>query len=130
MTRQDIKHWLKFVSSVDTAVEGRRYLIHIGDRFIIEVTKIDHDLNNPHSLMRTWKKAGFIKKMLTTSVCVDTYFYDVKGNCWGYYNITSKRSSDGKRNVVDFDYLRAWTPENIAELVAECIRLYQMGIDP
>lgn len=93
-----------------------------------EVTRCDHDLNNPHDNMRVWRKAGFIKTMLPTHIAVETYYYDINGNCWGLYNITEKLSDDGNRRVINFDYLREWTQDNINELVAECIRMREMDI--
>ena len=32
------------------------------------------------------------------------------------------------RRVINFDYLREWTQDNINELVAECIRMREMDI--
>lgn len=59
---------------------------------------------------------------------VETYYYDINGNRWGLYNITEKLSDDGNRRVINFDYLREWTQDNINELVAECIRMREMDI--
>ena len=78
--------------------------------------------------MRVWRKAGFIKTMLPTHIAVETYYYDINGNRWGLYNITEKLSDDGNRRVINFDYLREWTQDNINELVAECIRMREMDI--
>jgi hypothetical protein len=98
------------------------------DARTVEVTRCDHDLNNPHDNMRVCRKAGFIKTMLPTHIAVETYYYDINGNCWGLYNITEKLSDDGNRRVINFDYLREWTQDNINELVAECIRMREMDI--
>lgn len=126
--QQIINHYMQFVTDVETIVDDRRILYRVGDRFAVEVTRCDHDLNNPHDNMRVWRKAGFIKTMLPTHIAVDTYYYDINGNCWGLYNITEKLSDDGNRRVINFDYLREWTQDNINELVAECIRMCEMDI--
>jgi len=121
-------NYLKFVTKVEEMAEGKRYFYHVGDNFIIEVIKCDHDLTRKNDLMNLWKKAGFISKKLDTHISIHTYFTDCNNNCYGWYNITEKRSEDGKRNVVDFDYLYEWNEENINKLVAECIRLREMNI--
>lgn len=126
--QQIINYYMELVTGVETIVDDRRILYRVGDRFAVEVTRCDHDLNNPHDMMRVWRKAGFIKTMLPTHIAVDTYYYDNDGNCWGLYNIMHALSADRRRRVIDFDYLREWTQDNINELVAECIRMFEMDI--
>lgn len=128
MTKQTINKYFQFVTSKET--RGNRTLYRIGSRFFIEVSSVAHDLENPRDLMNIWKKAGYITAALPSHLVVNTYFYDVSGNCWGWYNVTEKPSKDGKRRVIDFDYLREATPENERELVAECIRMREMDIRP
>ena len=105
-----------------TEKQGTRTLYHIGDRFTIEAMTVTHDLNNAHDLMNLWQKHGYITEKLTSHISIETYYTDEAG-CWGKYNITEKTSDDGKRRVINFDYLREATPENELELVAECIKL-------
>lgn len=126
--QQIINHYMKFVTGVATIVDDRHILYRVGDHFAVEVTRCDHNLSYPHDLMRVWCKAGFIKAMLPTHIDVKTYYYDTNGNCKGLYNVTHKLSDDGHRHVINFDYLRVWTQDNINELVAECIRMYEMDI--
>ena len=128
MTIETINHYLKFVTSIDEVAEGVRWFYNVGDNFVIEVTKCTHDLKCKNDLMNLWKKHGYINKTMPTHIGINTYFTDCNNNCYGYYNITTKRSDDGKRNVVNFDYLREFTPENVNELIAECIRLREMDI--
>lgn len=113
--------YMALVTSTET--RGSRTLYHIGDRFIVDTVKVDADLKSEKSLMNMWKRAGWIKKALPSYISVQTYYTDECGQCWGYYNITEKPSDDGRRRVINFDYLREATPENERELVAECIRL-------
>lgn len=117
--QQIINHYLQFITGTE---------VYNGGNFEIVVSKCDHDLSYKHDTMRVWRKAGFIKTMLPTHIAVETYYYDINGNCWGLYNITEKLSDDGNRRVINFDYLREWTQDNINELVAECIRMYEMNI--
>lgn len=121
------RHWLKFVTDIEK-MSDRRYYIHVGKNFIVEITICEHDLTSKHDLMNVWHKAGYITEKLPTHISIDTYFTDDNGNCWGYYNPTIKLSDDGKRSVVDFEFLREYTPENAAELIAEAIRMYEMDI--
>lgn len=117
--------YLKFVTAIEKLAPTRtRY--HIGDRFIIDVTEVTHDLKNRNDLMNIWRRAGYIAKPLPSHIAIDTYYTDSEGTCWGYYNITTKRSDDGRRNVIDFDYLLECTPENVDYPVNECIRLREM----
>lgn len=126
MTREN--SYLKFVTNIEKIAENRtRY--HIGDRFILDVTKVTHDLKDKHDFMNIWKRMGYIKKPLPSHIVIDTYYTDSNGNCWGYYNITTKRSDDGKRKLINFDYLMEHTPENVEYLVNECIRLREMDVE-
>ena len=100
--QQIINHYMQFVTDVETIVDDRRILYRVGDRFAVEVTRCDHDLNNPHDMMRVWRKAGFIKTMLPTHIAVETYYYDINGNCWGLYNVTHKLSDDGHRRIINY----------------------------
>lgn len=54
---------------------------------------------------------------------VGIHVYSTNCNNCHKYNIIEKRSEDDKRYIVNFDYLREFTPDNVNELVAECIKL-------
>lgn len=126
--QQIINHYLQFITGTEVYNGVNQIRYHVGGNFEIVVSKCDHDLNYKHDTMRLWRKAGFIKTMLPTHIAVDTYYYDINGNCWGRYNVTHKLSDDGHRRVINFDYLREWTQDNIDDLVAECIRMREMDI--
>lgn len=98
----------------------------VGDNFIIDISKCEHDLTSSTDLMRLWKKAGYIEEMLPTHIVVETFFTDASGDCWGYYNPTIKASADGKRRVLNFDYLLEYTPDNVAHLLNEAIRMREI----
>lgn len=129
MTKTTINHYLQLVTMTEKESGTRIYTSRDG-HFEIHVSCCTHDLKYKDDLMNLWEKAGFISQKLPTHICIDTYYTDINNNCYGYYNITHKRSEDGKRTVINFDYLREWTEENIRELVAECVRLCEMDINP
>lgn len=124
MTKQTINKYFQFVTKIEDVADTRT-MYHIGDRFIVEVTRCTCDNSNPRSIMNIWKNFGYISAVLPSHLSVRTYYTDDAGNCWGRYNITEKDSEDGKRRVINFDYLREATPENEMELVAECIRMFK-----
>lgn len=124
MTANTVKKYMQYVTEIEERAEGRRRLYHIGDRFCVEVFTCQHDERNPHDLANIWKNNGYISAFLPTTFHVDTYYTDEAGNCWGKFNITVKPSEDGRRQVINFDYLKEATKENELELVAECVRLY------
>lgn len=126
MTKNTIKKYTQFITSVEK--RGTRRLYHIGENFIVEAMTCEHNLENKNDIMNIWKKSRRIEKALPTHISIDTFFTDKDGNCWGYYNVTHKKSEDGKRVVIDFDYLREATEENELELVAECVRMQEMDI--
>lgn len=130
MTNETIKHYLQLVTKSVNAYTGAITFTSLDGNFQIVVHKCEHDLKSKHDLMNLWKKEGFISETLPTHICIDTYYTDCNNNCYGWYNITHKRSEDGKRTVVNFDYLREWNEGNIKELVAECVRMCEMDIKP
>lgn len=121
------EYYLQFVTGVEKMSDWRT-CYHIGDNFIVEIIKCEHNLKDRGDLMNRWKGAGYIKETLPTHIAVDTFFTDADGFCWGWYNPYIKKSEDGKRRVINFDLLREYTEENVAELVAECIRMREMNI--
>lgn len=116
------EYYLQFIKKVEQ-VTPTRYMFYINDNFIVEALIVNHDLNSKNDLMRLWKKSGFIKKMFSTHICIDTYYTDKDGMCWGFYNITHT-----PEHKIDFNYILEATEENIKMLVAECIRMYEMNI--
>lgn len=128
MTKSAIKHYLQFVTMTNEKESGAQVYTSLDGHFKIYVRCCTHNLKCKTDLMNLWKKSGFISEKLPTHIDVTTYFTDDNNNCFGYYNIFHKLSKDGKRMIINFDYLREWTEENIVELVAECVRLREMDI--
>lgn len=77
------------------------------------------------SLPYLWHKAGYINKVLDTYLCIHTYCTDTEGNCYGRYNPQTKESEDGKRIVINFDWMFENTEENKLKLINETIRLFE-----
>lgn len=128
MNANTINHYLKFVTREVDSFTGAETFTSLDGHFMVVCHKCEHDLKSKSDLMNLWKKHNLISQTLPTHISVDTYFTDEEGNCWGLYNITHKPSEDGKRTVINFDYLREWNENNINELVAECLRLREMDI--
>lgn len=78
-----------------------------------------------NALPYLWYKAGYTDKILDTYLCIHTYCTDSEGNCFSRYNPQSKRSDDGKRNVINFDWMFENTEENKQKLINEVIRLFE-----
>ena len=115
---------LNQITPKETLPGTNRTRFYIGDNFMIEVSKCEHDLRKSHDLMNVWKRAGYIQKTLKTHIHVDTYFTDENGSCYGWYNPTCKLTQDCKRMVIDFDYIKEYNAENIQYLLAKCIEAY------
>lgn len=128
MSIETIKHYLKLVEKTANATTGAITYTTRNGRFQIFVSRCDHDFKYKNDPMNLWHKAGFISKKLKNHICISTEYTDINGNCCNWYNIMIKKSDDGKRFVVNFDYLREWSEENVEELVAECVRMAEMDL--
>lgn len=95
-----------------------------GETLIIELSECTNT-GGKNSLPYLWHKAGYTDKVLNTYLCVHTYCTDSEGNCWSRYNPQIKISDDGKRNVINFDWMFENTEENKQKLISECIRLFE-----
>lgn len=91
-----------------------------GERLTIEVIKCEvENPNDKNCLLYLWKKNGFIDRILTSYWSIQTFVHDTEGNCFGLYNPTVKRSEDGKRSVINFDWMLEATEENLNLLLEE-----------
>ena len=115
-------HYLQFVTDVEQLAPWR-WFVHCGDNFTIEIGVCTHDLNDRNDMMNLWKRHGFIKETSPTHIYVHTYHTEPDGSCYGRYNIT--HTPQGK---IDFDWLLPYTPGNAAQIIAECIRMWEMDI--
>lgn len=112
-----------------------KYTEHLTKIYITEKNGKDESLmiellecTNPggkNSLPYLWYKAGYTDKILDTYLSVDTSCTDSEGNCYHRYNPQTKRSDNGKRNVINFDWMFESTEENKQKLINECISLFE-----
>ena len=72
-----------------------------------------------NSLPALWFKRGFTKEIMTDWWSVKTYVTNKDGACYGAYNPTTKRSDDGKRFVINFDWHLSATDVNFKKLLTE-----------
>ena len=79
----------------------------LGETLTVEITETFAD-----SLPKLWKKHGFTNKLYSSYLNVNCYVTDKDGICWGRYNPTEKLSDDGKRKIINFDYLLEVSEEN------------------
>ena len=77
------------------------------------------------SLPYLWYKDGFTDRIMETYVGCNTYVNDSEGGCRGDYNPQTKRSEDGKRNMINFDWLFENTKDNRKKIIEECIRRFE-----
>lgn len=87
--------------------------------------QICHLKSSDSLIMNTWYKAGYIYTRLDTYLFCHTYVLDSEGNGSMKYNPTVKLSEDGKRNVVNFDWILTDTPENMIKIIEACIELFK-----
>ena len=95
-----------------------------GETLTIELSECKNP-DGKNSLPYLWYKAGYTDKILDTYLCIHTYCKDSEGNSYGRYNPQTKRSDDGKRNVINFDWMFENTEENKQKLINESIRLFE-----
>lgn len=76
-----------------------------------------------NSLPYLWYKNGWTDKVMETYIGCNTYVHDSENGCYGGYNVTEKY--DGKRNVINFDWLLEDTEENRKKIIDACIELFE-----
>lgn len=94
------------------------------ETLIIEIVGCSNP-GGKNSLPYLWYKAGYTNKVLNTYLSIHTYCRDSEGNCCGRYNPQIKRSDDGKRNVINFNWVFENTEENKQKLINEVLRLFE-----
>ncbi len=90
-----------------------------GERLTVELAYCDGV-----SLPKRWHKAGCTKELITEWWGVDTYVYDKQGNCFKAYDPTIKKSEDGKRYEIDFDWHLKATASNFKKILEEIVKQF------
>lgn len=91
-----------------------------GEKIAFEFIKCENP-GGKNSLPYLWNKNGYIDRILETYWSVNTYVTDANG-CWRRYNPTERISDDGKRLVLDFDWVLEATEENKQKIINEIYR--------
>lgn len=94
-----------------------------GETLIIELSKCTNSGGN-NALPVLWKKHGHIDRVLETYWSIETYVRDTEGNCYGRYNPQTKLTEDGKRQVINFDWMFEATEENKQKLIDEVFKIF------
>lgn len=95
-----------------------------GESLIVEITHCSDDCKSKHSLPIIWQKMDYTKELIPEWWDVTIYSSDKNGNCYGRYNPTHKRSDDGKRFAINFDWHLLATEENVQLLLTEILRRF------
>ena len=82
------------------------------------------DAGGKNSLPALWYKKGYTKELIREWWSVQTYVTNKKGECYRAYDPTIRKSWDGKRFEVNFDWHLKATPENFRKLLEEILRLF------
>ncbi|HCL4455256.1 TPA: hypothetical protein N2D10_003283 [Clostridium botulinum] len=93
-----------------------------GEKVIIELSKCE-DGSFKNSLPKLWKKNGYIDRVLETYWSIETFVKDTEGNSFGIYNPQHKLSKDGKRMIINFDWMFEATEDNKEKLINEVYQL-------
>ena len=89
-----------------------------GETLVIELSKCTNS-GGKNDLPVIWYKHGYIDRILKTYWWISTYVTDTEGNCYGRYNPQIKLTEDGKRQVINFDWMLEAAGENKERLLNE-----------
>ena len=93
-----------------------------GERLVIEVNSC-YNVKSPNCLPVLWYKNGWTDRLILNYWSIRHYVYDKDGNCFGKYDFV-KKSWDGRRYVIDFDWVMENTIENLEKIIAESVRRF------
>lgn len=97
-----------------------------GEKIIIELIKCTNS-GSSHSLPVLWKNHGYINRVLENYWSIETFVKDTENNCYGGYNPQHKLSEDGKRMIINFEWVFEATEENKNKLIDEVYRLVSLA---
>lgn len=102
-----------------------------GERVIVEMSECYPSIEigwGKNDLPSLWHKAGYTKEVLPNYICVNTYVHESDGACYGKYNPQDCETWDGKRYVINFDWMLTVSDENRDRLLAEVVRRANEGM--
>lgn len=94
-----------------------------GEKLVIELSKCTNP-GGSNALPVLWKKEGYIDRVLETHWSIQTFVTDTEGMCYGIYNPQHKLNKDGKRMILDFNWMFDATEENKEKLIDEVYKLF------
>lgn len=115
---------------LDHKIDGTSRTLYksLDGKMEVEISETVHDKACSYDLMHRWIKTGYVSEWHDTSLTVQTYYSEDGKSCYGYYNPTARLSEDGKRLVIDFDWVLDATPENVSRILRECERMRREDI--
>ena len=96
-----------------------------GEKIIFELSKCYYDNKNKNSLPKLWKKNGYTNHLYNSVIWADCEVIDKEGNCRRKYEPTTKESEDGKRLVINFDWMLEVSEENEKIIFDEIIKRWK-----
>lgn len=78
------------------------------------------EANGRNSLPELWCKNGYMDKVVSKYMCIETYCTDKDGLCTGSYNPQTIGI-----NKINFDYMLESTVENLNKLIDKCVSMYE-----
>ena len=125
ITRENVFDYV--TKTVDKFTGAEKFITNDGRFQIIANKCIGY--HGPNDLMTLWKRNGWIKKELDTYIHIQTWYIDEKRRFLSKYNVTVKRDTKTNRDIINFDYLKEWTEENIIDIVIACLNMRENGIE-
>ena len=98
-----------------------------GEIVEIVISYCYEDETTKNSLPRLWYKNGYTKELLTSYICIHTYVTLDDGMCYGYYNPQEKTTEDGKRRMINFDYMFPISKDNEKMLIQAVANMANKG---
>lgn len=93
-----------------------------GEKIVVELTKVENDMNNKKSMFKVWKKEGWTKEELKSFWSIDVQASDKEGHYRIAYNPQTKKEEKTGRNILNFDFVKEATNENAFLIFDEIVK--------
>ena len=94
-----------------------------GETAVVEICECFTD-GAAGSLPFLWHKYGYTSAVVKDYLTAECYVYDTKGKCYADYNPTVKLSDDGRRMVINFEWLLPVCEQNKQAIMREIARRF------
>jgi hypothetical protein len=95
----------------------------LGENLGVEVHCCYNTQKDKKSLPMLWYKGGRTTKPIYNYLSIETEVTQPNGECFRKYEFV-KKSADGKRWEIDFDWLLEQSSENLEKLIKELLRRF------